>query len=100
MSNLAQSIWRKINRKCIAYQATFLAPNQTMGGAPAEVLADLSKFCGAFKPATRKDNLNRIDPIATAQQIGRLEVWQRIQGFINIPERDVARMSMALTDDE
>jgi hypothetical protein len=89
---------RRIYRRKFAYQSIFLAPDHSAVSAGRIVLKDLAKFCHSSTPPTRKDMTGRVDPLATAQAIGRMEVWMRIQGFLHLPEREVADLALGQDD--
>lgn len=78
-----------LRKKQLAYRSTFLAPDNSVKAGADLVLIDLAKFCRAAQPATRRDITGRMDPLATAQQIGRQEVFQRIQAMLHLPLQDV-----------
>lgn len=82
-----------VQRRQRAYRQLFLTPKGDVPeGAQKLVLADLMKFCAAAVPPTRKDSTGAVDALATAQVIGRQEVWLRIQAHLNLPIRDVTVM--------
>jgi hypothetical protein len=61
-----------------AYQATF-------SGAPGNaVLADLRRFCRGTVSAADVNNVQ-----ATYLQLGRQEVWLRIQSHLNLTEEQI-----------
>ena len=89
-----------LTRKKRAYKALFIAPNGGMHDTSEIVLADLAKFCCAKSPATRRDSLGRVDPIATAQVAAKQEVWHRIQAMIHLPEQMETRNALTPYADE
>ena len=78
-----------VAKKQRAYRQLFLTPDQTLPEGPQKlVLADLAQFCYSARPPTKMDATGRVDALATAQAIGRQEVWMRIQAMIHLPMRE------------
>lgn len=56
-------------------------------GDAATVLADLSRFCYAAQPQiARSPFTGAIDPLETVVRAARLEVFDRIRGFVHISD--------------
>lgn len=69
------------------YRAAF----QTESGK--QVLADLARFCKYQQsPLVVSIVRQQVDPIATAVNIGRQEVLQRIQSFLHIDDATLLRL--------
>jgi hypothetical protein len=83
--DILQSIYTK--RKD-AYKTTFDPKSQ----AANVVLADLRKFCRATGSKWMGDYEK------TLIQIGRNEVWERINSYVNIPDDQLAKIVETLND--
>lgn len=60
---------------------------------PAEiVLADLRRACCADRPTTVRDIGGTVDPIATAMNEGKREIWLRIMQALHLPDDRLYRM--------
>lgn len=74
--------WRElIRRRSRAYKQTF------SGLSAGPVLADLARFCHASKTVHVDGNTH-----GTAQLEGRRQVWLRIQGYVQVDERELEKM--------
>lgn len=85
-------IRKVIFRRRLAYRAVFM-PNNVLGVAGKDVLADLRAFCRATStPAVVSQQTGTIDPIATGIAIGRLEVWHRIAQHLHVSDEDLYKL--------
>jgi hypothetical protein len=88
------SIFDKILRRRSYYRATF----QT--DAARHVLADLRRFCRyGESPLVVSSVRQQADPIATAVQIGRQEVFQRIVAHLHIDDAQLLKLKEEANDD-
>lgn len=85
LSDLLQRILRKRQ----SYRRTFDIEDRDV----QRVLADLRKFCGVERAVYRVSPVTRtLDANATMVAAGRLEVWQRIQGFLQVNDSDLFKL--------
>ncbi|RRJ26338.1 hypothetical protein [Pandoraea apista] len=81
------SIFDRILRRRSYYRATF------QGDAARHVLADLRRFCRhGESPLVVSTIRQQADPIATAVQIGRQEVFQRIIAHLHIDDAQLLKL--------
>lgn len=81
------SIFDKILRRRSHYRATF------QSDSARHVLADLRRFCGYGESPLRVSTIRQqVDPIATAVQIGRQEVFQRIISHLHIDDAQLLKL--------
>lgn len=80
----------RINRRRQAYRAVF-TPGGEVSPMGQLVLQDLARFCCAHKPTYRVGG-DRIDPIASAVQEGRREVWLRIVEHLHLDDRFIVNL--------
>jgi hypothetical protein len=79
----------RILRKRQSYRRTFNVEDRDV----QRVLADLRRFCGAERPVYRVSPVSRmVDPNATLVAAGKLEVWQRIERFLQMTDADLANL--------
>lgn len=90
----AHDVWRRfvdrINLRRQAYRAVFL-PGGDLSPMGERVLQDLARFCCAHKPTYRVGG-DRIDPIASAVQEGRREVFLRIVEHLHLDDRFIVNL--------
>lgn len=83
MQELVRSFYKTIFfKRREAYKRTFDITNPNS----ALVLADLRKFCRATGSKYMGD-VNK-----THVMLGRNEVWERIQTYLNIPDSDISKL--------
>ena len=81
------SIFDKILRRRSHYRAVF------HGDSGRKVLADLRRFCGYGESPLRVSTIRQqADPIATAVQIGRQEVFQRILAHLHVDDAQLLKL--------
>lgn len=84
---------RVVLRRRGAYRDLLLTGTGGDLSTPAEiVLADLRRACCADRPTTVSDLTGRTDPIATARNEGKREVWLRIIQALYLPDERIFRM--------
>jgi hypothetical protein len=75
------------------YRRLFLDGDGYVNPSAEIVLADLKRFCRVetstvvVSPVTKT-----IDPMAMAMAEGRREVWNRIQQYLQMADRDIAHL--------
>lgn len=78
------------------YRATFKP-----GASTDAVLADLRRFCRFGEtPIAVSAVMQQVDPIATAKNIGRAEVFSRIVHFLHIDDSQLLKMKEQADDDD
>jgi hypothetical protein len=88
------SIFDRILRRRSFYRATF------QSDAGRHVLADLRRFCRyGESPLVVSTARQQADPIATAVQIGRQEVFQRIVAHLHIDDAQLLKLKEEANDD-
>ncbi len=81
------SMLDRILRRRSFYRTTF----QTDAGR--KVLADLRRFSGFGESPLRVSTIRQqVDPIATAVQIGRQEMFQRILAHLHVDDAQLLRL--------
>lgn len=76
-----------------AYRSLFLSGfNGTLGPQAEIVLADLRRACCVDRSALVFDNTGRVDPIASARNEGRREIWIRIQQCLHLDDETIHKM--------
>ncbi len=84
---MTMSIFDRILRRRSFYRATF------QSDAARHVLADLRRFCRhGESPLVVSTIRQQADPIATAVQIGRQEVFQRIIAHLHIDDAQLLKL--------
>lgn len=84
----------RILRRRSHYRATF------QSDAARHVLADLRRFCRAGEsPLVVSTIRQQADPIATAVQIGRQEVFQRIVAHLHIDDAQLLKLKEEADND-
>lgn len=79
----------RILRKRQSYRRVFNPEDRDV----QRVLADIRKFCGAERPVYRVSPVTRtVDANATLVAAGKLEVWQRIERFLQMSDADIANL--------
>jgi len=73
-------------RRSRAYRHTFNPDNKEV----QIVLADLQKFCRGRGSKFMGDSEK------TLVMVGRNEVWERIQSYLNIPDSDLSKLTETL----
>ena len=73
------------------YRTVFLTKGEA-NAIQAAVLSDLRSFCFAERRTAVRARDGRIDPIATALQEGRREVWLRINKFLTLSDEQLERI--------
>lgn len=77
-------------RRKQAYRRLFLNQGGGMSRDQEIVLADLRKFCRANSPTTVVNPITRqVDPIASAYNEGRREVWLRLMAHLHLEDKTV-----------
>ena len=90
----AKELLRRLSfRRARADRAVFRPEGKSDADREA-VLADLRDFCGA-----RKSHFSS-DPYVSARNVGRWEVWLRIQQHLGLDESDVQRLKAVEVDNE
>ncbi|CAB3644075.1 Bbp19 family protein [Trinickia soli] len=85
----------RILRRRSHYRATF------KGDSARHVLADLRRFCRAGEsPLVVSTIRQQADPIATAVQIGRQEVFQRIVAHLHIDDAQLLKLKEEADNDD
>jgi hypothetical protein len=86
-------LWSKIFRRRNAYRMLFLDGDGHPNPVAETVLADLKRFCKAQTSTVYVSPVSRtIDPIAMAMAEGRREVWNRIQSYLQISDKEIAQL--------
>ncbi len=92
MSSL-RDLWNKIHRRRRAYRMLFLDNEGRPTPIAETVLADLRRFCRARTSTVVVSPVSqRIDPLAMAMAEGRREVWNRIQEYLNISDKEITEL--------
>lgn len=93
MSDALRLRLKIVLRRREAYRALFLGGGADGLSQDAEiVLADLRRACCADRPTTRTSVGGAVDPIATAMNEGKREVWLRIQQALRLDDAAIHRM--------
>lgn len=88
---LSDRIRRKLSRR-LSYRDCFLTPGGELTPAGHDVIKDLARFCGPYRSSLKVSPVTRtIDPIATAAQEGRREVFLRILAILKVTEDDILK---------
>ena len=86
-------LWQRIFKRRQCYRRLFLDGDGNVNVSAEIVLADLKRFCRVetstvvVSPVTKT-----IDPLAMAMAEGRREVWNRIQQYLQMADRDIAQL--------
>lgn len=72
-----------------SYRALFLHPQGGLAPASEIVLADLRRVCCTDRPTTVVDRDGRVDPIATARNEGKREIWIRVQQALHLDDAKI-----------
>lgn len=84
---------RLLNRRR-AYRSTFLMDDGRPNPQAEIVLADLKRFCRAQTSTVTINPITKsVDPMAMAMAEGRREVWNRLQSFLNISDKELSEIS-------
>lgn len=84
---------RVILKRRDSYRSLFLSGyNGTLGPQAEIVLADLRRACCVDRSALVFDHHGRADPIASARNEGKREVWIRIQQCLHLSDETIAKM--------
>lgn len=82
-----------IARRQGAYRRLFLAESGQVGADAQFVLTDLKKFCFAERSTLVVSPVTRTtDTHATMMAEGRREVWNRIQGYLQLDAPALSRL--------
>jgi len=88
-----KKIFERVFRRRQNYRRVFLDGGGNVNPSAEIVLADLKRFCRVetstvvLSPVTKT-----IDPLAMAMAEGRREVWNRIQQYLQMAEREIAQL--------
>jgi hypothetical protein len=89
MSKLLQRVLRR--RQC--YRRLFLDGDGGVHPTAEVVLADLKRFCRAETSTAVVSPVSKaIDPLAMAMAEGRREVWNRIQSYLHMADREITQL--------
>jgi len=86
-------LWQRLFNRRQNYRRLFLDGDGNVNPSAEIVLADLKRFCRVetstvvVSPVTKT-----IDPMAMAMAEGRREVWNRIQQYLQMADRDIAHL--------
>ena len=86
-------LWQRLFKRRQNYRRLFLDGDGNVNPSAEIVLADLKRFCRVetstvvVSPVTKT-----IDPLAMAMAEGRREVWNRIQQYLQMADRDIAQL--------
>ena len=86
-------LWQRMFKRRQNYRRLFLNGDGHVNPSAEIVLADLKRFCRVetstvvVSPVTKT-----IDPMAMAMAEGRREVWNRIQQYLQMADRDIAHL--------
>lgn len=88
---LSDRLRRKLSRR-LDYRDCFLNPAGELTDAGRSVMKDLARFCGPYRSSLKVSPVTRtVDPIATAAQEGRREVYLRILAILSVTETDILK---------
>ena len=88
-----RELWKRVFRRRQCYRRLFLNGDGDPNASAEIVLADLKRFCRVetstvvVSPVTKQ-----IDPLAMAMAEGRREVWNRIQQYLQMADREIAEL--------
>ena len=89
--NPMRRMWEKIHRRRRAYRMLFLDNAGNPTPTAEIVLADLKRFCRAQSSTVMVSPVSKqIDPLAMAE--GRREVWNRLQHYLHISDREIIEL--------
>jgi len=86
-------LWQRLFKRRQNYRRLFLDGDGNVNPSAEIVLADLKRFCRVetstvvVSPVTKT-----IDPLAMAMAEGRREVWNRIQQYLQMADREIAQL--------
>ena len=89
-----KDIWRRLFARRDAYRRTFLDGEGNPSVFGKVVLTDLARFCKARSSTVYVSPITKqIDPMAMAMAEGRREVWNRLQSFLQISDKELSQLN-------
>ena len=87
-------LWQRLFKRRQNYRRLFFDGDGHVNPSAEVVLADLKRFCRVetstvvVSPVTKT-----IDPLAMAMAEGRREVWNRIQQYLHMADREITQLN-------
>ena len=86
-------LWQRVFRRRQSYRRLFLDGDGKPNVSAEIVLADLKRFCRAETSTAVVSPVSKaIDPLAMAMAEGRREVWNRIQSYLHMADREITQL--------
>ena len=86
-------LWQRLFRRRQSYRRLFLDGDGKANPSAEIVLADLKRFCRAETSTAVVSPVSKaIDPLAMAMAEGRREVWNRIQSYLHMADREITQL--------
>jgi len=88
-----QKLWQRVFRRRQNYRRLFLDGDGNVNPSAEVVLADLKRFCRVETSTVTVSPVTKtIDPLAMAMAEGRREVWNRIQQYLHMADREITQL--------
>ncbi len=86
-------LWQRLFKRRQSYRRLFLDGDGRVHPTAEIVLADLKRFCRAETSTAVVSPVSKaIDPLAMAMAEGRREVWNRIQSYLHMADREITQL--------
>jgi hypothetical protein len=86
-------LWQRLFKRRQSYRRLFLDGDGRAHPTAEVVLADLKRFCRADTSTVVVSPVSKaIDPLAMAMAEGRREVWNRIQSYLHMADREITQL--------
>ena len=86
-------LWQRLFKRRQSYRRLFLDGDGKAHPTAEVVLADLKRFCRADTSTVVVSPVSKaIDPLAMAMAEGRREVWNRIQQYLHMADREITQL--------
>ena len=86
-------LWQRLFKRRQSYRRLFLDGDGKANPSAEIVLADLKRFCRAETSTAVVSPVSKaIDPLAMAMAEGRREVWNRIQSYLHMADREITQL--------
>ena len=87
-------LWQRLFKRRQCYRRLFLDGDGKANPSAEIVLADLKRFCRAETSTAVVSPVSKaIDPLAMAMAEGRREVWNRIQSYLHMADREITQLN-------
>jgi hypothetical protein len=91
---MISKLWQRIFKRRQSYRRLSMDADGRAHPAAEVVLADLKRFCRADTSTMGVSPVSRaIDPMAVAMAEGRREVWNRIQSYLHMADREITQLT-------